>query len=334
LLLKKTLSDSTKKFYETDVTKILGSFLFATYLLFSGRFFQQLFAISMDTNRTPLLVGLFLNSYEVDFVHGLLKKNEKKLSRSFSFKYFTFLYIDVVLSLNNFKFSDFVDRFLICWICIYTGNETACRIFVWYPNYIKWTEIANKYFFLKVVFPMSPDFVTQTDDIPNCNWYLLTSHIDNHGSRSVCKAFTFATKVYSLYEQFSPNKELSWSCNLKRLGKISAKTISRAYSKTACVYLLPAGMETTSASRVYEGGFSRYIGPSPGERRRGPWISEGSDSLHSYLHELRETIVLVMSELLQISLFHPFNGFEFFLTDTCSNYLYNLQDDWHFSQRT
>jgi hypothetical protein len=208
----------------------------------------------MDTNRTPLLVGLFLNSYEVDFVHGLLKKNEKKLSRSFSFKYFTFLYIDVVLSLNNFKFSDFVDRFLICWICIYTGNETACRIFVWYPNYIKWTEIANKYFFLKVVFPMSPDFVTQTDDIPNCNWYLLTSHIDNHGSRSVCKAFTFATKVYSLYEQFSPNKELSWSCNLKRLVKISAKTISRAYSKTACVYLLPAGMETTSASRVYEGG--------------------------------------------------------------------------------
>ena len=59
-----------------------------------------------------------------------------------------------------------------------------------------------------------------------------------------------------MYEQFSPNIDLSWSCNLKRLGKISAKTISRAYSKTACVYLLPAGMETTSASRVYERGGS------------------------------------------------------------------------------
>ena len=81
-------------------------------------FFQQIFGISMDTNRAPLLVGLFLYSYEVDFVHGLLKKNEKKLARSFSFKYFTFRYIDVVLSLNNFKFSDFVDRFLICWIFI------------------------------------------------------------------------------------------------------------------------------------------------------------------------------------------------------------------------
>ena len=51
----------------------------------------------------------------------------------------------------------------------------------------------------------------------------------------------------------------------------------------------------------------------------------GGASLHSYLNEFRQTIMLVMSELLYISLFHPFNGFEFFFTDTCSNYLYNLQ---------
>ena len=51
----------------------------------------------------------------------------------------------------------------------------------------------------------------------------------------------------------------------------------------------------------------------------------GGASLHSYLHELRQTIMLVMSKLLHISLFHPFNGFDFFFTDTCSNYLYNLQ---------
>jgi hypothetical protein len=36
-----------------------------------------------------------------------LKKNEKKLARSFSF---TFRYIDDVLSLNNSSFGDFVDR--------------------------------------------------------------------------------------------------------------------------------------------------------------------------------------------------------------------------------
>jgi hypothetical protein len=38
-----------------------------------------------------------------------LKKNEKKLARSFNF---TFRYIDDVLSLNNSRFGDFVD-------CIY-----------------------------------------------------------------------------------------------------------------------------------------------------------------------------------------------------------------------
>ena len=37
----------------------------------------------------------------------LLKKNEKKLARSFNF---TFRYIDYVLSLNNSRFGDFVDR--------------------------------------------------------------------------------------------------------------------------------------------------------------------------------------------------------------------------------
>ena len=62
----------------------------------------------MGTNCAPLLTDLFLYSYEADFIHGLLKKNEKKLARSFNF---TFRYIDDVhvLSLNNFRFGDFVD---------------------------------------------------------------------------------------------------------------------------------------------------------------------------------------------------------------------------------
>ena len=40
-------------------------------------------------------------------MQGLLKKNEKKLARSFNF---TFRYIDDVFSLNNSRFGDFVDR--------------------------------------------------------------------------------------------------------------------------------------------------------------------------------------------------------------------------------
>ena len=44
---------------------------------------------------------------DANFIQGLLKKNEKKLSRSFNI---AFQYIDDVLSLNNSSFGDFVDR--------------------------------------------------------------------------------------------------------------------------------------------------------------------------------------------------------------------------------
>ena len=61
----------------------------------------------MGTHCALLLADLFLYSYEADFIQGLLKKNEKKPVRSFNF---TFHYIDDVLSLNNSRFGDFVDR--------------------------------------------------------------------------------------------------------------------------------------------------------------------------------------------------------------------------------
>ena len=60
----------------------------------------------MGTICAPLLADMFLYSYQADFIQGLLKKNEKKLARSFNF---TFRYIDV-LSLNDSRFGDFVDR--------------------------------------------------------------------------------------------------------------------------------------------------------------------------------------------------------------------------------
>jgi len=61
----------------------------------------------MGINCDPLHADLFLYSYEADFIQGLPMKNEKKLSRSSNF---TFRYIDDVLSLNNSRFGDFVDR--------------------------------------------------------------------------------------------------------------------------------------------------------------------------------------------------------------------------------
>ena len=69
------------------------------FVIFGGRVFQQTVGIPMGTSCAPLLTDLFLYSYEADFIQGLLKKNERKLARSFNF---TFRYVDDVLSLNNF----------------------------------------------------------------------------------------------------------------------------------------------------------------------------------------------------------------------------------------
>ena len=53
------LSDSTKKFSETDIINMLE------------------FLTTMGTNGAPLLVDLFLYSYEADFIQWILKKTEK-----------------------------------------------------------------------------------------------------------------------------------------------------------------------------------------------------------------------------------------------------------------
>jgi hypothetical protein len=100
-------SDSTKKFSETDIINILEFLIDNIFVIFGGRVFQQTVCIPMCTNCVPLLADLFLYSYEAEFIQGLLKKNEKKLARSFNF---TFRYIDDVLSLTHSRFGDFVDR--------------------------------------------------------------------------------------------------------------------------------------------------------------------------------------------------------------------------------
>ena len=66
--------------------------------MLSGRVILQTVGIIMGTNYDPLLVDLSRYSYETNIMHGLLKKSEKKLARSFNF---TFRYTDDVLSLNN-----------------------------------------------------------------------------------------------------------------------------------------------------------------------------------------------------------------------------------------
>ena len=99
-------SDYTKQFSGTDIFNMLEFLIDNIFVMFGGRVFQQTVGIPMGTN-CALLADLFLYSYEADFIQGLLKKNEKKLAWSFNFM---FRYIDDVLSLNNSRFCDFVDR--------------------------------------------------------------------------------------------------------------------------------------------------------------------------------------------------------------------------------
>jgi hypothetical protein len=78
-----------------------------TFVMLGRRVCQQTVGIPMGTNCALLLADLFLFSYEAEFIEGLLKKNKKKLAQFFNF---TFSHIDDVLSLNNSRFGDLVDR--------------------------------------------------------------------------------------------------------------------------------------------------------------------------------------------------------------------------------
>jgi hypothetical protein len=83
-LLKKTNSDSTKKFSETNIINMLELLIDNIFVIFGRRVFQQ----TVGTKWVQILL-LFLPTCSFNF---------------------TFRYIDDVLSLNNSKFGDFVDR--------------------------------------------------------------------------------------------------------------------------------------------------------------------------------------------------------------------------------
>ena len=59
----KNLSDSTKKFSETDIINMLEFLIDNIYVIFGGLVFQQTVCIPMGTNCAPLLADLFLYSY-------------------------------------------------------------------------------------------------------------------------------------------------------------------------------------------------------------------------------------------------------------------------------
>ena len=75
------------------------------YVIFGGQLFRQMVGISMGTNCAPLLAGLFLYSYENEFLDKLIKETKRKLARKFNLSY---RYIDDFISFNNKRFKELI----------------------------------------------------------------------------------------------------------------------------------------------------------------------------------------------------------------------------------
>ena len=96
-------SDSTKRFSETDIFNMLEFLIDNIFAMFGGRVFQQTYGYKLCSS-SRRLVPLFVRGR----LHtGASQEKRQEASRSFNF---TFRYIDDVLSLNNSRFGDFVDR--------------------------------------------------------------------------------------------------------------------------------------------------------------------------------------------------------------------------------
>lgn len=62
--------------------------------------------IQIDTNCAPILAENVLYSYTSNYIHGLLKVNDKNVSEPFNFMIH---YVGDIISLNGSKFVDYVD---------------------------------------------------------------------------------------------------------------------------------------------------------------------------------------------------------------------------------
>ena len=77
------------------------------FAVFVGKVFQQTVGIPVGTNCAPLLVDIFLYSYESDFIQSLLSMEKKHSAYRFNI---TYRYIDYVLSINNPEFANYLGQ--------------------------------------------------------------------------------------------------------------------------------------------------------------------------------------------------------------------------------
>ena len=100
-------SDSKSKYTEEDIINMLEFLVDIIFVVFAGKFCQQIIGIPMSTNCAPLLADIFLYSYEAEFIQSLLSAGKKRLASQFNF---TFRYIDDILSINNQDFENYLSQ--------------------------------------------------------------------------------------------------------------------------------------------------------------------------------------------------------------------------------
>ena len=99
-------TDASPKYNEIDIVNMINFLIDNIFVVFGGKVFQQTIGIPMGTNCAPLLADLFLYTYESAFMNNLKRCTNKRLPRSFNY---TYRYIDDVLSINNARFSEYLD---------------------------------------------------------------------------------------------------------------------------------------------------------------------------------------------------------------------------------
>ena len=65
-------SNANHKYTENDIVRMIDFLIDNIFVECGGEIFQQVIGIPMETNCAPLLAGLFLYSYEAEFIQTLI----------------------------------------------------------------------------------------------------------------------------------------------------------------------------------------------------------------------------------------------------------------------
>ena len=115
------------------------------FVVFVGKFFQQIVGIPMGTNCAPHLADIFVYSYEAEFIHTLFLTGRKLLASRFNFTYW---YIADVLSTNNPEFENYLGQMYLVELEIKETTESNTSAYYRDFTSVNWEGRSTSYFHL------------------------------------------------------------------------------------------------------------------------------------------------------------------------------------------